>query len=69
MKIFKYTAFWHGWLSHRSKNVLLAWGLEPRGKHSPQKSAQVLGWSSLASQSIAATSGRVLPRKEAEGRG
>lgn len=30
MKNLKYTAFWHGWLSHRSKNVLLAWGLEPR---------------------------------------
>lgn len=43
MKNFKYIAFWHGWLPHRSKNVLLAWGLEPRVSTAPQESAQVPG--------------------------
>lgn len=27
---FKYIAFWSGWLAHRSQNMVLAWGPEPR---------------------------------------
>lgn len=42
-------------------------GAGAAGKHSPQQSAQVLGRCSLGAQSIAATSVRVLPRREAEG--